>query len=151
MSLPAQHRVRADVFPAILTVSPADSPQPADSTTPLSQLHPDSRRIERVRVVVTQDAVYVFQDHHSGPRLIFSERLASYAPPPRPSPPPRGQTLSRTPPRQATLQTDSGKTLAFYRDGSCGCGSRLKGFNPFDSITSYSSTSDSGPLDKVIA
>lgn len=131
-------KIRADVFPAILTVSPPAAP-PADSLAPL---HPDSRRIERVRVVVTLDAVFVFQDDPRGPQLIFSERLHSYAPPPPPNRTQRAIPNSKTPPRQATLQTDSGKTLAFYRDGSCGCGSRLKGFNPFDSITTYAARSD---------
>lgn len=139
MTLPPQHRIRADVFPAVLTVSPPDAPAPADSTS----LHPTQRRLDKVRVVVTLDAVYVFQDHHQGPQLIFSERLSSYTPPPPPSRAGRALPNSRTPPRQATLQTDSGKTLAFYRDGHCGCGSRLKGFNPFDSITTYAAQGDS--------
>lgn len=131
-------RVRADVFPAVLTVAPPDA-SPASSLSPVSPA--PARTLEKVRVIVTLDAVYVFQDASGGPQLIFSERLAEYTPPP--ALPPRATPQQvRALRREATLTTDSGKTLAFHRSDNCGCGSRLKGFDPFDSITQYSSTKD---------
>lgn len=140
MTLPSRPRVRADVFPAVLTVSPPSAPTPATSLSPLPGA--PSRTLEKVRVIVTLDAVYVFQDASPGPALIFSERLADYTPPQKP--PPRSSPAQlRALRREATLTTDSGKTLAFHRSDNCGCGSRLRGFDPFDSITTYASTGDS--------
>lgn len=122
-------RVRADVFPAVLTVTSPDGAE--------------TRTLEKVRVVVSADSVYVFQDSSTGPQVIFAERMARYTPPP----PKKSQTirsLASTPPEQrgATALTDSGKTLSFHRSQNCGCGSRLRSFDPFAAITQYSSSAD---------
>lgn len=126
-------RIRADVFPATVTVAPPDPDSPSASTL-THPLPPTHRRLEKVRVVVTLDQVLIFEDSSQGPQLIFSERLQDYTPPPK-----RGQTIrTMHAPREATLLTDSGKTLAFSRSAGCGCGSQLKSFNPFSTTTSYS-------------
>jgi len=121
------NRVRADVFPAALVVAPADSPEGPAS---LARRTPDDHRyLDRARVVVTTDAILVFQDSSSGPELIFSERLASYTPPP-----PNSTLTIRSrqgAAREGLATTDSGKTIAFGRGPGCGCGSRLKSFDPF--------------------
>jgi hypothetical protein len=133
MGTSSSPRLRADVFPSTVVVSPPNSPSPA-STAPGSQLLPDQRRLEKVRIVVTLEQVLIFQDSSSGPQLIFSEALLDYAPPT-----PMKQTLRNMyAHREATLTTESGKTLAFFRSTGCGCGSRLKSFRPFGETTSYS-------------
>jgi hypothetical protein len=123
-------RVRADVFPAVITLAPPDSPQRA---TNQGRPPEDHRRLDKCRVVVTLDQVLIFQDASGGPQLIFSERLASYTAPP----PTRSLTIrSQGQFREATATTDSGKTLSFARQGGCGCGSRLRSFDPFSATYS---------------
>ena len=120
-------RVRADVFPAIISVAPADSP---NGPATLSKRTPeDHRYLEKTRVVVTVDTLLIFQDSSSGPELIFSERIADYTPPP----PNRTLTIRTRAgaTREALVTLDSGKTVAFTRQQGCGCGSRLKSFDPF--------------------
>jgi hypothetical protein len=34
------------------------------------------------------------------------------------------------------LTTESGKMLAFQKDTNCGCGSRLRSWNPYKTLTS---------------
>lgn len=123
-------KVRADVFPAIVVVAPPGAPR-ASSLRPPRVHHTDPRSdgselLQSVRVIVTDDTAYIYQDSADGPVLVFRERLAEYTPPPHP----RTQRLS-SPPREASLTTDSGKTMSFRKSGGCGCGSRLKTFNPF--------------------
>jgi hypothetical protein len=128
-------RLRADVFPAVVVVAPAGSSTPATS---LSRLPEDHRKVEKVRIVVTLEEVLIFQDSSKGPELIFSEPLLDYTPPPK-----RPSTIrTMHTPREATLQTESGKTLAFHRSTGCGCGSRLKSFNPFAATTTYAAASN---------
>jgi hypothetical protein len=49
----------------------------------------------------------------------------------------------RVPTAEANLTTQTGKTLSFARLGGCGCGSRLKTFDPFRIITATVSKTDS--------
>lgn len=122
------------MFPAVVVVAPADSPARATS---LSQLPDDHRKVEKCRIVVTLEEVLIFQDSAQGPELIFSEPLLDYTPPPK-----RPSTIrTMYTAREASLTTESGKTLAFHRSTGCGCGSRLKSFNPFGSTTTYSAAS----------
>lgn len=122
-------RVRADVFPASLVVAPASSPEPATTTRyPLPDDEHGRRLVDKVRVLVTDTHVYVFQDSPQGPALIFSEEVTDYTPP---IPLHTRRVRDAHKPTEATLTTSSGKTLAFSRSSGCGCGSRLKTFNPF--------------------
>lgn len=133
-------RVRADVFPAILVVAPADSPHPA---TILSYPQPDDphgrRLLDKVRVLVAEDTVYVFADSSAGPQLIFSESLQDYT---APVPLHRRRTRDASKPSEALAVTGSGKSLAWARQGGCGCGSRLKTFDPFKVILATARTSE---------
>lgn len=103
----ASHRVRVDVFPAHVALSTGEV-------------------FDRVRIIVTLDTVFVFKDSSAGPVVAFSERLASYDP----GNPPHRRTRSN-PVRPALVTTDSDTVITFNRTGGCGCGSRLKSFNPF--------------------
>jgi len=81
-----------------------------------------SRRVEAVRVVLTNDTVMIAADSNSGPMLIFRER---YDP----------ATLEKTK-KWATLTTVTGKFLAVEKDENCGCGSRLRTWNPSRTMNS---------------
>lgn len=104
------------MFPAAVLVSPVDDP--ALSTT--SALPPSSAAVKEdgLRVVVTNDALFIFRDAAPGPQTVFYERLDSFTPAPR---------------RHSDFRavTASGKLVTFRSSGGCGCGSRLRAFNPF--------------------
>lgn len=103
-------QVRADVFPATVRIIENDD---AD--------HP--RVIDKARVVITLDHVYIFLDAVPEFETAFEDRLTSYTPPVRPT---RVRHASQLNNRYATLETEDGYTITFQRMSSCGCGSRLK-------------------------
>lgn len=109
MSIP---RVRSDVFPATVTVTTPESPTP--------------QVFEKSRVVLTTDTAYVFQDSPKGPDLVYSSPLNEYDP----GVPIHRRTRS-TPARMPSALLADGSSLTFVRSAGCGCGSRLKGFDPF--------------------
>jgi len=88
--------------------------------------------VHTVRVIVTANPprVLVAHDSTQGPEVIFAEDydpatldISTYA------------RKEATPGTEAFLTTTSGKQLAFLKDSSCGCGSRLKSWNPFRTLT----------------
>jgi hypothetical protein len=112
-------QIKADTFPAIITVAPPGLLAPEDvlSSAPAS---PGSFQIHTSRVIVTEDRVVIARDSVNGPELVFSEL---YDP----------ASLQKAPKKadDSYLTTLSGKRLAFKKDESCGCGSRLRSWNPF--------------------
>lgn len=117
-------RVLHDLFPATIVLSPpgvfsVDSYIAATTSGPISS---PSKFLDRVRLVVAQDdksqLVMVAADHHSGPRLIFSERLTDF-------------TWSGAKTADSQLITESGKVIAFKYVKGCNCGSRLRSWSPY--------------------
>lgn len=121
-------RVLHDLFPAFITVVPSNTVDDFRSVAVTSSnLPPGARYLERVRVVVTSDdkgnIVMVAADHHAGPRLIFSERLADL-------------NWSGNKTDDSQLITESGKIIAFKYQKGCNCGSRLRSWSPYRTMDS---------------
>ena len=121
-------KVLHDLFPAYITVVPPNCVDDFRSVAVTSSnLPPGARYLERVRVVVTSDnkgnLVMVAADHHTGPRLIFSERLADL-------------NWSGNKTDDSQLITESGKIIAFKYQKGCNCGSRLRSWSPYRTMDS---------------
>lgn len=120
MSIP---RVRSDVFPATVTVTSPESQTP--------------QVFDKSRVILTMDTAYVFQDSPTGPALVYSAPVNEYDP---------GVPIHRrtrgTPARMPSATLSDGSSLTFVSSSGCGCGSRLKSFDPFSSITTAASSRD---------
>lgn len=71
------------------------------------------------RNVVTDDEIYVYTDSSEGPAVWFTGRLDDFS----------GDATNGW-----TVETSEGQTVKFTRTTGCGCGSRLKGFNPFPGV-----------------
>jgi hypothetical protein len=82
-----------------------------------------SRRVEPVRIVLTEDMIMVAADGSNGPMLIFREK---YLP----------DTLLLDKKGTTRLITVNGKALAFRKDSGCGCGSMLRAWNPYKTLHS---------------
>ena len=123
-------QLRADIFPVVITL--------------FNEEDQDEITIEKARVLITLDHVYIFQDSQPTPRLVFEDRLTSYTPPPKATRVKAADLNNRF----ATFDTEDGFTAKFQRMSSCGCGSRLKRASIDDllnngSITQAASTGDS--------
>lgn len=121
-------RVLHDLFPAFITVVPPNVVDDFRSVAVTSSNLPTGARyLERVRIVVTSDEksniVMVAADHHTGPRLIFSERLADL-------------NWSGNKTDDSQLITESGKIIAFKYVKGCNCGSRLRSWSPYRTMDS---------------
>lgn len=108
-------RIIHDLFPAVLTVTSADG---ASSGT-----------VDVARVVLTDEVVVAVVDSPDGPRLVFQERYSSF-------------DRARVAREVSTVVTQSGKTLTFRKDETCGCGSRLRSWNPVGTVRAVYSSQD---------
>jgi len=123
-------RVRHDLFPANITVVPPDITDDFKSVLVSSSanlVYTGARYLEKVRLVVLEDdessVLLVAADHHTGPRLIFSERLQDL-----------NWSGNKSDDSQAI--TRSGKIIAFKYVKGCNCGSRLRSWSPYQTMDS---------------
>ena len=123
-------RVRHDLFPANITVVPPDVTDDFKSvlvSSSCSKIHTGARYLEKVRLVVLEDdessVLLVAADHHTGPRLIFSERLQDL-------------NWSGNKSDDSQALTRSGKIIAFKYVKGCNCGSRLRSWSPYQTMDS---------------
>lgn len=103
------YQVRADVFPCQITLKNVE-----ESSQPV--VH------SKVRVIVTLDHIFVFQDANPKPEIIFEGPLVSYTPP---LPVTKITRAAATKDRSALFTTEEFEG-SFFKEVSCGCGSRLK-------------------------
>jgi hypothetical protein len=82
-----------------------------------------SRRVEPVRVVITDDTIMIAADGANGPMLIFREKYLQ-------------DTLLLDKKGTSRLITVHGKALAIRKDSGCGCGSMLRAWNPYKTLHS---------------
>lgn len=80
-------------------------------------------RVSRARVFVTDTTVAIAVDTPEGPELIFREDYKH-----RIAPIDKNVGVHH-------IRTVSGKSLAWQRDDNCGCGSRLRNWDPYKIVT----------------
>ena len=119
-------RIIQDTFPAHLSVASADYSDDVFSIN--AQGNPEEVYYRDItRIVLVEDekglSIWVAQDSPTGAQIIFQERLAEFYKADKP------EQVSRA-------KTVSGKLLAFQKDSNCGCGSRLKSWNPYRTLHS---------------
>jgi hypothetical protein len=104
-----------DLFPATVKVTPRDHQ---------GELLPNHTfELGSARVVVTDNEVLVITDSPAGPILALQMPYS-----------PGAYSKGEKPHLPSYIGTDTGQVLEFFRDTSCGCGSRLRGFNPYAHI-----------------
>lgn len=107
--------VKVDVFPAVFIVAPPKSLEDFSSLIFENDKPPETRRVDRCRVSLFNENIYVVVDDPEGFKIIFRERVTSY------------KKLNK----QYNVLTETGKIAAFRKDDNCGCGSRLRSWSPF--------------------
>jgi hypothetical protein len=101
-----------DVFPAKLVAAPAGQVDEVDQLS----INPPTEGtffVDTARVIVTEDMILVAVDSPEGAKLVFQEKYDLFVPG-----------------TQYYVVTQSGKMLSFEKDTGCGCGSRLRSWNP---------------------
>ena len=126
-------KVLHDLFPAYITVVPPNvvsvEDLPAVMVSPSSPyIASGAKYLERVRIVILQNdnaekIVLVAADHHSGPRMIFRDKISTLI-------------WSGNKVHDSQLMTVSNKVIAFKHVKSCNCGSRLRSWSPYVTMDS---------------
>lgn len=117
-------RVIYDLFPARVRVIPSERITRDElSTATVITRVPNSRMVDAVRIVLTDDTIMIAADSSQGPMLIFREKYTK-----------ENLDLQKKHGGVSRLMTDSGKMLVFEKDSNCGCGSRLRGWNPYRTL-----------------
>jgi hypothetical protein len=110
-----------DIFPAHLSVAPPTytGPMRAESSGR------DYPYVAETRTIVTTTNIIVAVDTPTGAQVIFNEEYD-----------PETLNIPKKQTQEASVTTVSGKRLVFKKAESCGCGSRLRSWNPQKTIYS---------------
>jgi hypothetical protein len=121
-------KVIYDLFPARVRVCVGENVSDEEyETIGVMTRVQGSRLVDKVRVILTDVTIMIAADSDNGPMLIFREKYVKESLLPEKPKPGRGVTR---------LKTETGKVIIMEKDANCGCGSRLRGWNPYN--TAYS-------------
>jgi len=107
-------RILFDLFPAVLVAAAPGLVEDLDQVKVVPPTE-GTFMVDRCRIVVDEDLIIVAVDSPDGAKVIFQERYDIFV-------------KNRS--GESKIITKSGKMLAFKRDNDCGCGSRLRSWNP---------------------
>ena len=106
-----------DVFPAIIRLAPAGSLSDITELNIVGDVPQGTRRVDTARAVIIQDMLIIAVDSPEGTQIVFRERV----------------TQTEKVDKVHYALTESGKIIAVTRDNNCGCGTRLRSWNPYGS------------------
>jgi len=111
-------KILFDMFPAVLV---AAAPGLVENLDQIKVVPPTEGAfmVDKCRVVVDSDLIIVAVDSPEGARVIFQEEYDVFI-------------NNRS--GESKIVTKSGKMLAFKKDTNCGCGSRLRSWNPIRTL-----------------
>jgi len=114
--------IRADIFPAIISLTQADSPL---ALSDLRSAPPSEGgiQINTARLIITGNRLIIGKDTGTGPQIVYSQEIDP-------------DTYFANPSQRddSYVVALNGTKIAFKKDDQCGCGSRLKSWNPYKSI-----------------
>jgi hypothetical protein len=116
-------RKSIDVFPAVVKLAAPGSLEDYTQLQTTGDAPQGTRKVDRSRVVIIENVLLIAQDAPEGPKVVFKEKVEEMSQ--------EGKTTH--------ILTVSGKIIAVKRDSNCGCGSRLRGWNPYGSAIVTSS------------
>ena len=111
-------KIQADVFPAVATLADPDSLEDIETLLPRGGAPKGSRKVDACRITIIDGLLLIAVDSPTGPRLVFKEKVESYS---------KSDRVHR-------VKTETGKFIAFGKDNNCGCGSRLRTWNPYKNV-----------------
>ena len=115
-------RILLDVFPSNVIVAPPDFVADITELKPLPDI-PKTLYKDVTRIIITDSRIMVAVDSPNGAQIIGNEEYETFIKGPKPD-------------YLSYVITKSGKQIAFYKDNGCGCGSRLRSWNPYKTLYS---------------
>lgn len=126
-------RILQDIFPAVISMTrtkPGDN-SPLTAKNPATSLN--AHKVDRARVIVTDERIIVAVDSPEGPTVIFNQAY---------DPDTAERSKNRNNDSFLTTKTEEPIYVAYSRYDDCSCGSRLRGWNPFGRLTTTASIKD---------
>lgn len=111
-------KIVADVFPAAVAIAPSGAEIDFDNFGPRGGGPQGTRRLDRCRIVLVNDRIMIAVDSPEGPTLVFQEKYV----------------LHQKKEKLHIVETLDGKVMVFRKDDNCGCGSRLRSWQPYGNI-----------------
>jgi len=120
-------RIIYDSFPARAVVLPDGTEVESFELLSLNsaRMLKNARLVSSVRVIITDDRILIGADSNAGPMLIFQEKYDKST-----------LVLAKGKVKECRLKTLTGKSVIFGRDDDCGCGSKLRAWNPYNTMYS---------------
>ena len=118
-------KVKVDLFPSHFSVAPSGEYENVSELVaqPINRSN-NVFYVSKTRVVLWSDGendfITVASDSPNGPQVVFQQKYVEMTE--------NGVTFR--------LLTLDGKMIAFEKDSNCGCGSRLRSWNPYRTIQS---------------
>jgi len=113
---------RIDIFPAVIRLSPENTVENLDDFGITGDAPQGTRKLDRCRAVILNGSLMVVVDSPSGPSLVFQEKI----------------TEEKHEKKVSKVRTVTNKVIAITKDQNCGCGSRLRGWNPYGNVVGSS-------------
>jgi hypothetical protein len=115
-------QIKHDVFPAFVGVAQHDLLETLQDlrSAPITT---GAHQVTKARIVVTDEVVMVAVDSNEGPMIIFREAYTEFH-------------KSNVKTEDSYIKTVTGKMIAYKKDENCGCGSRLRSWNPYRHVYS---------------
>ena len=107
-------KILFDLFPAVLVAAAPGLLEDLDQIRVVPPTE-EAFMVDKCRIVVDEDLIIVAVDSPEGAKIIFQEEY---------------DVFIKNRPGESKILTKTGKMLAFKRDDNCGCGSRLRSWNP---------------------
>lgn len=111
-------RVTHDLFPCFVA---AVGHGVLDSVQDLTSMPatPGAHAMDKARVIVTAERIIIAIDGDSdGPRVVFNQPVIEFH---------RSESRSK----DSYVVTENGSMIAYRKNEACGCGSRLRSWNPY--------------------
>lgn len=115
-------KILHDIFPAHFALMQENQLSKVQdlSSSPLTE---GAYGTTKARVIVSDTRIWIALDSSDGPNIVFSEEYAEFH-------------KSNVREYDSYVITKTGKMLAYKHDANCGCGSRLRGWNPYNHVYS---------------
>ncbi len=113
-------KIILDRFPCHLAAAPAGLFEDVEELRSFEPT-PGSTYMETTRIILTENQIFIAKDSPEGPKIVFQETYDQ-------------AVIAAKAADDSRVVTSSGKMLAFKKDTGCGCGSRLRGWNPYKTI-----------------
>lgn len=114
-----------DLFPAFVNIAPPQDPTPLTEVSSGPPRPNTGRFYDKARVIVSSNMVTIAVDGDNGPKIVLQEKYASAT---------FQKSANRS--QDSYLETLLGFKIAFKRNDACGCGSRLRSWNPYRTLNS---------------